>query len=413
MNSSRTPGFAPSRKKRALGLIFFVMLMDVMGITMLSPVAPQLVLLYSDSALMVTMVTVIYAVGQFIAAPLIGKLGDRYGRRPVLLLSVFGQGLGYLIFGIGGSLWGLLLGRAIGGITAGNLSTASAYVADVSSPAERSRNFTIIGAAWSLGLIVGPALGGLFGEISLNAPAYIAAGLAFLSVLMGFFLLPESLPPEKRHTEPMKLRDFNPISSIADMARKPGLGKLLLVNAIFSFAFNGVNSTSPLFLIQKFFATTWQVSLVLIFLGVSNAGATMFMVTPLIRKYGEKRAGVVSMASLAVFYTGIFFTPLLWPVYPLNMLAGMMNSFTFPVLNTLSAERVEPREVGMLMGVISAVGSLMNVFGPLWAGLVYDHVMTGSPYWMGAFVMLLAAWLLSRTRRPSQVHQAQVLPLPD
>ena len=141
------------KTKWTLGLIFFVMLMDVMGITMLLPVAPQIVLRYSDQALMVTMIAVIYAGGQFIAAPLIGKLGDRYGRRPVLLLSVLGQSIGYLVFGLGGSLWVLFLGRLIGGITAGNLSTAGAYIADVSRPEERSKNFTLIGTAWSLGLI--------------------------------------------------------------------------------------------------------------------------------------------------------------------------------------------------------------------------------------------------------------------
>ena len=385
-----------AKTKRALGLIFFVMLMDVMGLTMLQPVAPQIVLKFSDKAVMVTMVTVVYAIGQFIAAPLIGKLGDRYGRRPVLLLSVLGQSLGYLVFGIGGSLWVLLLGRLIGGITAGNLSTASAYIADVSSPEERGKNFAVIGTSWSMGLIFGPALGGVFGQLSLVAPAYVAAALALLNVVVGYFILPESLPVEKRNTQPMRLRDFNPIIAIVDMIRKPGLGMLLLVQAIFSFAFNGVSSTSTLFMIEKFAAVTWQISLMMILAGVSIALTNTFLVQPAIRAFGEKKTGISSLLGLAFFHTTIFFAPLFWMVFPLNMLASGMNSFIFPVLITLSAERVNHNEVGVLMGVTSAVGSLMNVFGPLYAGLVYDHVMRGAPFWIGAIILVFSAFMLWR-----------------
>ncbi|OGO25991.1 MAG: hypothetical protein A2136_08735 [Chloroflexi bacterium RBG_16_54_11] len=374
------------------------MLMDVMGITMLSPVAPQIVLRYSSEAVVVTLITIVYACGQFIASPLIGKLGDRYGRRPVLLVSVLGQSLGYLIFGLGGSLWILLLGRLIGGITAGNLATAGAYIADVSKPEERSKNFTLIGTAWSLGLILGPALGGLFGQISLETPAFVAAAVAFVNVLLSFFLLPESLPLEKRHSLALSLRDFNPVIAISDMARKPGLGKLLLVNALFSFAFNGIASTSALFVIQKFFAVTWQISLLMILAGVSVAASNTFIVPRVIPRVGERISGTLSLVGLAIFYSAIFFAPFFWLVYPLNMLVSMMNSFIFPVLTTLSANRVDPQEMGTLMGVTSAVGSLMNVFGPLWAGVVYDNVMLGAPYWMGALIVVLAAWILSQTR---------------
>jgi MFS transporter, DHA1 family, tetracycline resistance protein len=401
VNQVRQPT-ARKKSSPALILIFLIMLLDVMGITMLSPVAPQIVLRYSSEAVMVTMITIIYACGQFIAAPLIGKLGDRYGRRPVLLLSVLGQAVGYLIFGLAGSLWMLLLGRLLGGLTAGNLSTASAYIADVSKPEERSKNFAIIGTAWSLGLIMGPALGGLFGQINLQAPAFIAAGFALLNVLLCFFLLPESLPVEKRHTVALSLRDYNPIASIADMARKPGLGILLLVNALFSFAFNGVASTSALFVIEKFSAGTWQISLMMILAGVSIALSNTLLVPRIIPRAGERASGIFSMVGLAGFYLAIFFAPFLWLVYPLNMLASTMNSFIFPSLTSLSANRVDVFEMGILMGVISAVGSLTNIFGPLWAGLVYDHVMLGAPYWMGAIIVLGAAWMLSRVRTSAQ-----------
>src|SRR5512135_3446316 len=205
--------------KKSLVLIFLIMLMDVIGITILNPVAPYIVRHFNNAALSVSMITIIYAAGQFVAAPLMGKLGDRYGRRPILLISIFGQGIGYLTFGFGNTLWMLYLGRLIGGITGGNLSTAAAFIVDVSKPEERSKNFALIGMAWSLGLILGPAAGGLLGQINLAMPAFTAAGLSFINVLLCFFILPESLPKEKREILLIGLKDFNPIMSISNMAR--------------------------------------------------------------------------------------------------------------------------------------------------------------------------------------------------
>jgi predicted MFS family arabinose efflux permease len=289
----------------------------------------------------------------------------------------------------------------IGGITAGNLSTAGAYIADVSKPEDRSKNFALIGTAWSLGMIFGPALGGIFGQVNLQAPAYVAGAFALANVLLAYFFLPESLPREKRHPIALNLRDLNPIASILDMSRLPGLGLLLLVNALFSFAFNGVASTSALFVIEKFNATTWQISLLMILAGISIAVSNTVAVPRLIPRVGEKRSGTLSLVGLAIFYTAIFFAPFLWLVYPLNMLASIMNSFVFPVITTLSANRVKAHEMGILMGVTSAVASLTNIFGPLWAGIVYDRVVVGAPYIMGAAIMLAAAWLLSRSRSAS------------
>ncbi len=388
------PGGRGSRG--SLIVIFLVMAMDVIGITVLSPVAPQIVLQYSDQALMVSMIPMIYAAGQFLSTPILGKFGDRYGRRPVLLVSLCGQALGYFIFGLGGSLWILFLGRLIGGITGGNLSTASAYIADISKPEERTRNFASISTVWSLGLILGPALGGLFGQLSLEAPAFISAGLSLMNLVLGFIFLKESLPAEKRDRAPLKGRDYNPLLSIADMARKPGLGMVLLVYSLFSFAFNGIGSTSALFIIEKFAAVTWQISLMMMLAGASIALTNFLLVPRWMPRFGEVNAGIVSLVSLALISVMIFFSPMLWLLLAINMLSSSTSAFIFPALTTLSVECVSPREIGVLMGVTSAVGSLMNVLGPLWGGFIYDHVMAGSPYWMGAVVFLLAAFFLRR-----------------
>jgi DHA1 family tetracycline resistance protein-like MFS transporter len=383
-------------QKRALRVIFFVLLMDVIGVTVLYPVAPFLVKRYSDEALMVTLLTVIYAAAQFFAAPMLGKLGDRYGRRPVLLVSVFGSAIGYVIFGIGGALWILFFSRLIDGITAGNMSTASAYIADVSTPEERPKNFGLIGVAWGIGLVLGPAMGAVFGEIDLAAPAYIAAVLSFFSVALIFLFLPESLPKEQRENKPIRINDLNPFISIKTMAQLPNLGRLFLTLCLFNFAFNGINSIQTLFLIDKFSAQTWQLGVLLVVAGITVAVVQAVFVQRLVSRYRERPVGVWSLFGQTVSALAIFFAPTFWLIYPLTILNSALSTLTFPTIGTLASNSVSPRKQGILMGVNTALGSLMSILGPLWAGVIYDQIMLGAPYWMGAVVFVFAGLILSR-----------------
>ena len=254
------PQTGPKADKGALGFIFSVVLLDVIGLAILMPVQAYIVRQYSDEALMVAMIPVLYASAQFFAAPLLGKLSDRYGRRPVLLISILGSALGYFLFGIGGALWALFLSRLVDGFTAGNASTASAYVADVTPPQDRAKNFGFIGMAYGLGFILGPTLGCLFSQISLNAPAYAAGILSLLSAVVGFFILPESLPKEKRERRPLRLADVNPFASIFEMLRRPTVGGLLITQSLFFFVFNGNNNMLPVFMIEKFAVQPWQIA---------------------------------------------------------------------------------------------------------------------------------------------------------
>jgi MFS family permease len=379
--------------KAALALIFTILLLDVIGISMLYPIAAYLVLRYSSDAFMITLLTVIYAAAQFVAAPLLGKLGDRYGRRPVLLISLAGSAIGYTIFGIGGALWVLFVSRLIDGITAGNQSVAAAYIADVSAPEARAKNFALIGMAWGIGLIIGPASGAALGQWQLDAPAFLAAGLSLLSLALSFFWLLESLPAEQRAATPLRLGDLNPFGAILVFVGKPGLGALLLALCLFNFAFQGINSIESLFLIKRFAAQPWQIGALLVIAGVTIAAVNR-IVPPLTARYGEQRIAQASLLLIGLGALATCVAPALWLIVPINVARTIASGLVFPTLGALMTGRAAPREAGALMGVTTALGSFMTILGPLWAGAVYDRVMPSAPFWMGAGVFTLAAGLL-------------------
>ncbi len=383
---------------RSLSLIFFIMLMDIIGLSILTPVAPYIVKRYSDNALMVTMLTVIYAGAQFFAAPALGKISDRLGRRPVLLVSVLGSAIGYFVFGIGGALWVLFLSRLIDGITGGNMSTAMAYIADVSSPEERPKNFTLIGMAFGVGFILGPAIGGALGQISLTTPLYAAGVISLASVALIYFTLPESLPKEKRETDPLRPGDFNPLISIGSMARKPGIGLLLLISALFNFTFGGINSSNAVFIINKFSAQPWVIGMLFVLSGIGIALMQGTLVRSMLPKYGEKSMALVSLFGEAFGALMIFLAPAMWMLFPIFFIQSAVVSFIFSALSTLSTNLVSEREQGQLAGVATAVNGLVAALGPLWAGVVYDYVMPGAPLWMGAILLSLAVLLMSRVK---------------
>lgn len=386
--------FSPTAKKRALGLIFFIMLMDVIGISILFPVAAYIVQRYSQDALMVTLLNVFYSGAQFIGAPILGQLGDRFGRRPVLLASIFGSAIGYIIFGFATSLPVLFFARIIDGFTGGNMSTASSYLADVSTPEERMKNFSLIGLAWGVGLALGPALGAIFGQIDLMAPAFVAAVLYLVSFVLGWFWLPESLAVEQRVTAPIRLNNLNPLVAIGEMARKPGMKTLMVVLCIFNFAFSGIGSIEALFMIQRFDAQLWQTGVRLVMIGLILIWVRNKLIPWVNARFDHKSItiGAFLLQALGIFLMFINFDFGLF--FAITLLTTVASGVIFPMLTLLTSARVSAQEQGQLMGVTTALASLVNIVGPLWAGLVYDHVMPGAPYWMGAVLFALSAFIL-------------------
>jgi MFS transporter, DHA1 family, tetracycline resistance protein len=380
-------------KQLALMQIFFVLLMDIIGLTILIPVAPDIVKRYTSDAFTITMLTGIYALMSFFAAPALGNISDRVGRRPVLLISVFGSAIGYFIFGLGGALWVLFLSRVIDGITGGNISTASAYIADVSTSEDRAKNFGLIGIAFGLGFVIGPLLGSLMSQISLDAPAFTAGVLSLISVAMMYFVLPESLPAERRAKEALTLTSFNPLASIASMLVKPGMPLLLLIYCVFAFGFNGVNSVFAKFMADTFGASTFERGMVFFVGGLFTLVSQGLLVQPLVKRFGEKTMSIVSLLGFGLGVTLAALAPVFLLVFPTALLRNGLGGIFWATMGSMTSNLVEPREQGRLQGVTSALQNLMAALGPPFAGAMYDGVTPATPLFVGALILALGAAL--------------------
>lgn len=378
----------------ALIFIFGVALLDLLGLTLLIPVTPYIVRQYSSQAVMVTLMTVLYAGAQFAAAPLLGRLSDRYGRRPVLLVCIFGSALGYVLFGIGGALWVLFLARLIDGFTGGNISIAMAYIADVAPCEMRAKYFGLLGATFGASFILGPVIGGGLGQVHVNAPAFAAGALSLAGAGLGLFILPESLPPEKRNHDALRWAEVNPFSAIGEQLRRPELAGLLLAQALFNFIVTGFNSLAAVFFIQAFGASPLQISGVLVAAGITNIIMQAGLIERLVRRFGERRLAALGIFFQAVQVAGTALVPSLWVMYLFQGLASGGSGPARPSLSALLANRVSPQEQGKLNGVSTSLNSLMSVFGPLAAGLAYDHITPAAPFWIGGILLCLVAGLV-------------------
>jgi len=380
--------------------IFFVVLMDVIGLTILMPVSAYIVRSYSTSALDVTLLSAIYAAAQFLAAPILGLLSDRYGRRPVLLISIFGSAIGYFIFGIGGALWILFLSRIIDGITGGNFSIANAYIADVTTDKDRAQSYALISSAFGVGFILGPTVGGLLSHFSLSAPAYAAGSLSLISFIVGFFILPESLPKEKRINTKIKAKDFYPLTTTFKYIRRPHLWALLLTHILFQFIFTGNNSIYQLFMINKYNISSASIAVLLIVSGFGNVITQVFFVGPLVRAMGEKLVVSISLIGQAIMLILTLLAPYFWMQYLVILISTVFNGFMWPTLTAMISKSVHENEQGSISGVSTALSSLMGIVGPLTMGMLYDSLGHVAPFLSGSIVFVCTFMLFNIIKIP-------------
>src|SRR5690554_249809 len=286
------------RRQAAIPFILITILIDVLGIGLIVPILPELIIemtggLTSTGSSVYGIFIAVYAAMQFLFAPILGGLSDRFGRRPVLLLSLLGAGLDYLLMALAPTLWVLFLGRVIAGITGANLTVANAYIADVTEPADRAKNFGLIGAVFGIGFIVGPAMGGFLGSFDLRLPFFAAAALALVNWLYGWFILPESLKPE--HRQKFSVGHLNPLRAFAVLARYPVVLGLAFTLVCTYLAQNILQSVWVLFTGFQFNWGPLQNGFSLTLLGVLTAIVQGGLIRVLLPRLGEQRAIVVGM----------------------------------------------------------------------------------------------------------------------
>lgn len=389
-------------KKGALLFIFITIFIDMLGVGILIPITPYIVRQYNSDALTIAMLSVVYSAFQFLASPILGRLSDRYGRRPLLLISLFGTAIGYFVFGFAGALWVLFLSRIIDGITGGNISIAQAYIADITRPEDRSKNFGLIGAAFGLGFIIGPALGGVLSNISLAAPAFFAGFLALANVVLGVFMLPESLTAEKRAGVTLTKSDFNPFRSLIGYIKRPEIAVLFFALFAFNFAFSGFQTNFTVFTLDRFGWGPAQNALLFTIVGIVGAVTQGGFVRKLVPRFGDRKLAIAGLAMMSVSFLAVAFVPSAWMLFPTLIVTSVGSALATPTLTGMVSNQVSFREQGAILGATQSLNALTRVFGPIWAGVTFDVVGMGAPYWTGAIWIAVALFIVLGAKIASQ-----------
>jgi MFS transporter, DHA1 family, tetracycline resistance protein len=390
----------PVRDIRAVPTLFLIVVVDLVGFGLVIPLLPFYAVRFAASPQEVTALVAIYSLAQLVTAPLWGRLSDRVGRRPVLLASLTASALAYLWLGGATALWMLFAARAFAGACAGNIAAAQAYVAGVTQPEERARGMGLIGAAFGLGFMIGPALGGLLAgndpvAADLETPAWVAAGLSALALLGVALLLPESLPADRREGASPPGR----VGAVLNVLRRPVLSRLILVNFLVILAFAGMQSVFAIWAMPQLGWGPAQVGYVFAYVGLVSAVLQGGLIGRLTRYFGEER---LLLSGLALIAAGLLLMPF---VHHLPVLVGAMTGLALgmglmqPAITSLISRRAGPEEQGEIMGVSQSAASLSRVLGPLVAGYSFATFGRDSPYFLAAVVVVFTLLLALKLPR--------------
>jgi len=390
-----------SNKKAAVGFIFITILIDVIGLGLIIPVVPKLIeeLLHNGSTSLAATyggwLTFSYAIMQFAVSPILGNLSDQYGRRSVLLFSLLGFGIDYLFVAFAPSIGWLFVGRIIAGITGASITTASAYMADISTPENRAQNFGMIGAAFGLGFIIGPLLGGLLGEHGSRLPFFVAAGLALANWLYGYFVLPESLPKHLRRK--FEWKRANPLGSLLQLRKYPSVAGLIGSLILIYLAAHSVQSNWSFVNIEKF---KWTPKLIGISLGIVGflialvQGLLIRVINP---RIGNEKSVYVGLSLYTLGLLLFTFATQTWMMFAF-LVPYCLGGIAGPALQSIISGNVPPNEQGELQGALTSLMSLTSVLGPLmmtgtfayFTGPTAPFYFPGASFLLGALLMLFS-----------------------
>jgi MFS transporter, DHA1 family, tetracycline resistance protein len=414
-----TVGSDPFARQAAMPFILVTVLIDMVSIGLIIPVLPPLVGTFTssqaDQAFWFGAVMFAFGIANFFGSPILGALSDRYGRRPILLLGFTGLGVSFFVTALATTLSVLIVVRLFSGAVMANAAVANAYVADITPPEERARRFGLLGAMFGLGFILGPVLGGLLGNIDLHLPFFVAGGLALLNLAYGFFVLPESLPLDKRTT--FEWRKANPVAALKGLAELKGIGSLMIVLALSGLAQFVLHSTWVLYTAFKFgwgpLANGWSLFAV----GVMSALVQGFLLKHLLRRFSPQRLAVMGLVSSSLCYLAWGLAPVGWMMF---VIIGF-NLFGFAVqaaMQSIVSNAADETTQGRTMGAVSSLNSLMAVIAPVLGAALLGFVShlpkgdwrIGTPYYfcaaLQAAAMLIALRHFRRARVLNTLHPA-------
>ena len=399
----------PGSRKAAVSFIFITLLLDVIGLGLIIPVFPQLIeeLIQgniSEASQWAGLLTFAYAIMQFICAPIIGNLSDMYGRRPVLLFSLLGFGIDYIFLALAPTIWWLFVGRLIAGLFGASFTTATAYIADISTAENRSKNFGMIGAAFGLGFIIGPGLGGLLGGVGPRVPFMAAAVLTLMNLIYGYFVLPESLA--KEHRRPFEWKRANPMGSLLQLKKYKGVEGLIVSLIFLYIAGHAVQSTWTFFNIEKFQWSNTLMGISLTVIGLLIAIVQGGLIRYINPKLGEERSVYVG---LGLYSLGLFlfsFATDGWMMF-VFLIPYCLGGIAGPAIQSIISGNVPKNEQGELQGVLTSLMSATSIVGPLLMTNLFawftrpegDIKFAGAPFFAGAILMLISAVIAVRSMK--------------
>ncbi|HEX7823030.1 MAG TPA: TCR/Tet family MFS transporter [Sphingobium sp.] len=401
--------FSPSSFQPAVAFIFVTALLDVMAMGLVIPVLPALVekFTHSDGAagLWNGLLVALWAAMQFLFSPIIGALSDRYGRRPVILISTIGLSLDWLLMAIAPNLWWLAVGRMLGGITSSSFTAVYAYMADITAPEHRARAFGLVGAAWAAGFVAGPALGGILAAWGPRTPFWAAAALSGAAFLYGLVILPESLPPEKRM--PFAWSRANPLGSLRLLRSHAELTGLSMVNFLLYFAHHIFSAIFVLYAAHRYGLGPLEVGLLLACAGLLDMFMQGVVVGKISVRIGDRRTMVIGLAAGAIGLFAMGIAPdKYW--FAATLLPNSLWALAIPTLQSLMTARVSEREQGQLQGATNSVAAIAGVASPLFFGWLYGvsiNSLPGFSFAVASLVLLAAAFIGHRSGRVSPVPQ--------
>ncbi len=403
MNKSAGPTNT-SVGRTSLVLLLVITLLNTMGITIIVPIVPFLIVQYlahpNNLAVIVGWLTAAYAICQLIAAPGLGVLSDRFGRRPILFICLLGSAFGYLILGFGGALWLLFLGRIIDGLTGGNIPVLFGYVADITDPKDRGKYFGMLGSAAGVGTLIGPALGGLLATINYRVPFLAAAGLFLLTLVCGYFLLPESLEQEHRITS-IAVSELNPLKQLVAVFRWANVRWLLLAWFFYAFPVGMLQTTITVLMKDSLGFNVTQAGLVVTLLGAVDILVQGVLVGWLLARLGNIKLGLIALVLVGISYLvlgsiAFLATPILL-VVGITLFAGS-GSLVENALRGLISKLVGRSEQGRVSGAVQSLQSLGWIVGPLVGGFVYTEWGHFQAYASASIIIVLAivcVWIAS------------------